>query len=197
LSPHEIADNKYLRSEEMKSRKQKLGAVLAVIGFAVFALVLISLSSPVERVTFAQDNVTAPTPEGTPEFDQEGALKKLREEIKGREKEPAGQVFKNIQNFKEVPAGRLLAIMNFGYARSLGVNCTHCHTPESWASESKPQKQIAREMHEMSAKINGELLSSIEAFEGRTGRDRPVINCTTCHRGQVKPATNLPRLKTN
>ena len=65
-------------------------------------------------------------------FDQAAALAKLREAIKGKEKEPAETVFKNIQLLKGVPAGNLLRIMELGYGRSLGVDCTHCHTPDQW-----------------------------------------------------------------
>ena len=48
--------------------------------------------------------------------------------------------------------------------------------------------QITREMAAMSAKITGELLKGIKNLKSES----PVINCTTCHRGQVKPATSLP-----
>lgn len=123
----------------------------------------------------------------TSEFNQEKALEELRERIKGREDEPAGDVFENIENFKQMPAARLLRVMEMGFSRSLGVNCTHCHNPDDWASEEKPQKQIARDMMAMAGTINTELLSKIENLES----ERPTVNCTTCHRGQVKPALNL------
>ena len=42
---------------------------------------------------------------------------------------------------KNMPAGQLLRVMEMGYARSLGVNCTHCHVPDKWESEEKPAKQ--------------------------------------------------------
>lgn len=181
----------------MRSRGQKISALTAIAIMTLLALTLFLTSQKFEKQVVAQEKTAKANPSPTPGFDQEAALAKLREQIKGKEKMPAGEVFENVKQFDKVPAGRLLAIMKFGYARSLGVDCTHCHTPDKWADESKPQKQIARDMREMSAKINGELLSSIEAFEGRTGRNRPVVNCTTCHRGEVKPATNLPRPKSN
>src|SRR5687768_5920473 len=77
-----------------------------------------------------------PTPEAKP-FDQAAAIAKLKEQIKGRENEPAPTVFKNIQTMKNTPAGRLLAVMEMGFARSLGVDCTHCHVPERWEVEDK------------------------------------------------------------
>ena len=48
--------------------------------------------------------------------------------------------------------------------------------------------QITRDMVAMSAKINGELLKGKKNLKSET----PTVNCTTCHRGQIKPATNLP-----
>lgn len=130
---------------------------------------------------------SAPSPTPEPAFDREAAVAALRESIKGREQEPAETVFKNIQNFKGVPASRILGIMQFGYSRSLGVECTHCHTPEDWSSDSKQTKLIARDMHVMANKINGELLKGMTSLGDR----QAIVNCTTCHRGQIKPATNL------
>lgn len=124
---------------------------------------------------------------GTTEFDQEKALAVLREEIKGKEDLPSSEVFKNIKVMKQVPAGRLLRIMEFGFSRSLGVTCTHCHNPKNFADEDKRQKQIARNMIEMAGKINNELLPAVANLDS----DNPTVNCTTCHRGEVTPALNL------
>ena len=75
-----------------------------------------------------------PPPVAEPQFDQSAALAKLREQIKGRENEPATKVWKNIKTpmISAMPAGRVLAVMEFGYSRSLGVTCTHCHVPDKW-----------------------------------------------------------------
>ena len=87
-----------------------------------------------------------------------------------------------------MPAGRLLRVMELGYAKSLGVDCTHCHVPGQWEKEDKPTKQIARDMAAMVTSINKELLPKIKNLKS----PEPGVNCTTCHRGQVKPALNLP-----
>jgi hypothetical protein len=159
--------------------------LLAVSLFAGIVAALFALT-PSEVMTV---NAQA-TPTPTPAFDQSAAIAKLREQIKGREQEPAEKVFKNlqIQNLKSGPAARLLAVMEFGFARSLGVNCTHCHVPDKWESEDKTQKQTARDMSAMVARINGELLKGLKNLKSAS----PTINCTTCHRGQVTPALNLP-----
>ena len=165
---------------------QRAASVMAIAISGLFAVTIFNANSTIERTAFAQANPTpVPAPAG---FDQAAAVAKLKEQIKGKEKEPASIVYKNIQMLKDMPAARLMAVMEFGYARSLGVNCTHCHTPEKWESEDKPQKQIARDMSAMMGKINGELLKNIKNLKS----DAPIVNCTTCHRGQITPALNLP-----
>ena len=125
-------------------------------------------------------------------FDQEAKLAELRKRIAGRENEPAETVFKNIQFLKGVPAGRLLNVMRIGYSRSLGVNCTHCHVVDEWEKDDKPTKQTARDMAQMVRTINNDLLKNIKNLKSES----PVINCTTCHRGQTKPALDLPTAAT-
>lgn len=139
------------------------------------------------QTTTAQDKQTTPSQSDKP-FDQAQALAELRKAIAGREDKPAEEVFKNIQMLKGMPAGRLLRVMEMGYARSLGVNCTHCHVADAWEKEDKPTKQIARDMNAMMAVINNDQLKKIKNLKG----PNPIVNCTTCHRGQMKPALNLP-----
>jgi hypothetical protein len=118
-------------------------------------------------------------------------VKRQLELIAGREKEPAGNVFKNIQLplFKNTPAGVLIDIMNGGYSRALGVACTHCHDGQDFASDSKREKRAAREMAIMHRMIN-EQLGKMQNVQGRP--EQRFINCATCHRGEIDP-----RLKKN
>jgi len=160
----------------------RVSIVMVAILFATFFIIRPSLDSSVSAQT-----ATVPAGTPVPNFDQAAALAKLREQIKGKEKDPASNVFKNIQMLKQVPAGRLLSIMEIGYSRSLGVECTYCHVPDKWETEDKPEKQIARDMAGMVGRINGELLKGIKNLKNSS----PTINCTTCHRGEVKPALNL------
>ena len=177
----------------MSNKIQRFTTIVGILAFSIFALGVLISSPGFERATSAQ--VAEPkvpiktTP--TPAFDQKAAIEKIKEQIKGKENLPAGEVFENLKDYAKLPAGRLLTVMEFGYSRSLGVDCTHCHTPEDWASDKKVAKATAREMRAMIDKINGEMLPAIKAFEGRTGRQRAIVNCTTCHRGEVKPATRL------
>ena len=121
-------------------------------------------------------------------FDQNQKLADLAKRIAGQETKPASELFKNIQLLKAMPAGRLLKVMEFGYSKSLGVNCAHCHVVDQWEKDDKPTKQVAREMIKMAAAINNDYLKNIKNLKS----ENPIINCTTCHRGQIKPALNLP-----
>lgn len=167
-------------------RRSYFLSILALFGLTFFTFEFFDEKKPLVTPVFTQGT---PTPEAQVEFDQKAAIARLREQIKGREGEPADKVFKNIQTqfIKSINAGRMLSVMEIAYARSLGVTCTHCHVPDKWESEERPQKQIAREMAAMMARINGELLKGIKNLKSAT----PTINCTTCHRGEVKPALNL------
>lgn len=107
--------------------------------------------------------------------------------LAGREKSPAKEVFQNVTLLGEMPAERLVRVMEMGYARSLGVGCDHCHVPGDWASDEKPAKSAARGMIELVGTLNGQLLPKIEGLTN----DTPIVNCTTCHRGAVTPALNL------
>jgi len=99
---------------------------------------------------------------------------------------PAESVFTNIQVLRGMPAGQVVQLMDTGFGRALGVTCGHCHQPGQWASDAKPQKQVARGMWEM-VRVANQQLRIIPNVPGTA-----VVNCTTCHRGQVKPALNLP-----
>ncbi len=164
--------------------------------FCVSAFVTVSSFAQTAPATPAAAPVAAPevkpaAPKLTPEeivAERDKFLKEIRAQITGHEKEPAETVFKDIKTLKGVSAGTLLAIMNIGYSRSLGVSCTHCHTPGEWDKSDKPQKEIAREMGRMSKTINSELLPKIANLQSQ----KPGINCTTCHRGELKPAHDLP-----
>ena len=143
--------------------------------------------APGVSATASQGAATSP-PRDSVTLERERYVADVRRAIAGKESLPASQVFKNVKTMGDFPAGRLLAVMNIGYGKSLGVSCTHCHVAGEWDRDDKPQKQIARDMSAMAARINNELLKPIPNLKGPNA----VVNCTTCHRGQVKPALNLP-----
>jgi Photosynthetic reaction centre cytochrome C subunit len=147
-------------------------------------------------VAACQETPTAPPPRlpSTADHAREvngRYVKQLLGRIAGREQDPAGNVFKNVQLpwFKNVPAGVFIDIMNEGYSRALGVACTHCHNAEDFASDGKREKRAAREMAVMHKMIN-EQLAKMQNVQGKP--EERFINCATCHRGEIDP-----RLKRN
>jgi hypothetical protein len=143
-------------------------------------------------VTYAgQEKSSAPaseptTPEAIKQLNED-SVATLSKQIAGKEDQPSEAVFKNIKILTGVPAGRLLLIMQIGYSKSLGVSCVHCHVPGQWDKDDKPPKQITRDMSKMAHTIIFDLLRNIDGVKDRN----PIVNCTTCHRGQLKPALNM------
>ena len=174
----------------MTQRNATQIGITAALAIAVAITIIISISTIPSGSAQTTVNASPASQEEKP-FDQAQKLAELTKQIAGKENLPAEQVFKNIQILKGIPAGRLLRIMELGYSRSLGVNCTHCHVVDQWDKDDKPTKPIAREMSKMVQTINNDLLKPIKNLKG----PNPVVNCTTCHRGQIKPALNLPEVK--
>jgi hypothetical protein len=174
----------------MKKQLTRGAGVMLLTATLILGVMLVcsQTSDNVKAQTGQTPDTQTTTGQSDKPFDQAQALADLRKAIAGQEDKPAGEVFKNIQMLKAMPAARLLRVMELGYAKSLGVNCTHCHVAGQWEKEDKPTKQIARDMAAMAANINNEQLKKIKNLKSA----EPVINCTTCHRGQTKPALNLP-----
>ena len=89
---------------------------------------------------------------------------------------PAEERFKNIRVLKGLPSSELYPVMAL-FANSLGVDCSHCHTMY-FDEETKPEKQIARQMILLTRGINQ------AQFQGE-----PTVTCFTCHQGRPYPAT--------
>lgn len=120
----------------------------------------------------------------TPE--QQRMKAELEALVAGRENEPAEKVFKNIQVFKGLPAGRLLGVMSQGFVPALGVQCAECHVPGKWESDEKHDKLVARKMVLMTRSINNQVKEASEESDA-------AVSCYTCHRGGTKPATSPGR----
>jgi Photosynthetic reaction centre cytochrome C subunit len=126
------------------------------------------------------------TPEEIRKFNTE-QISALEKQIASTENQPSEAVFKNIKILTGIPAGNLLKIMQMGFSQSLGASCAHCHVVGQWEKEDKPTKQIARDMWNMDHAVVSDYLKKMEGLKDRN----PLVNCTTCHRGQIKPALNL------
>jgi Photosynthetic reaction centre cytochrome C subunit len=76
-----------------------------------------------------------------------------------------------------------------GWSKALGVHCNFCHAKGDdgkmdFPSDAKPEKNMARKMYVMAAKINNKY------FEGKKDSLGMVIGdikCVTCHRGSPHP----------
>jgi hypothetical protein len=116
------------------------------------------------------------------------AVREVMASIAGRENEPAGQVFRNVQFMKDVPAGRFIVAMDSTFGRALSVNCSSCHVVTDWAADTRPNKGRTLIMLEMVRAINTQHLSKMPA--GRGG-NTPTIGCMTCHRGNANPGNAI------
>jgi Photosynthetic reaction centre cytochrome C subunit len=87
------------------------------------------------------------------------------------------------------------------FSMSLGVRCGFCHVSEKvegqerpkfdFASDNKPEKNIARKMMMMVSAINEKYIGQM------IGGDHTLeqINCVTCHMGRKTPIITVDSLK--
>lgn len=118
--------------------------------------------------------------------DREMYVNRIMQSIKGYEQKPVEEVFGNLQELGGFPAENLVIAMN-KWAEGLGVSCGHCHNTNSFASDEKKAKDIARQMVRMNNRINDELLKNVTGLTSAS----PRVNCITCHRGTLKPSLRL------
>ncbi|HLI94434.1 MAG TPA: c-type cytochrome [Puia sp.] len=75
---------------------------------------------------------------------------------------------------------------------ALGVKCNFCHAASAdstahrldFASDAKPEKNIARGMYKMAIKINKKFFKKIKDDQGQPMQ---VVTCKTCHHGSPHP----------
>ncbi len=89
---------------------------------------------------------------------------------------------------KDISKEELDEVMD-GFKAALGVKCGHCHAPSTldpkkldFASDDKIEKEIARKMMKMTAKINKKYFHR-EDEQGMIAN----ISCMTCHNGNETP----------
>lgn len=104
--------------------------------------------------------------------------------------------FKNLKVLpKDISEKQLDAVME-NWSRSLGVRCGFCHARNEetkkmdWALDTKPEKQMARDMFRMTADINKKYFN---AGKDSTGMIMEMgINCNMCHKGNAHPEVKAP-----
>lgn len=90
---------------------------------------------------------------------------------------PAGgaPVFKNLQFLPKDITKPALRMTMKEIAKSLNVDCDHCHKEPDMAADTD-KKKIAREMMEMVKTINTKFPMTLKK-----------VTCWTCHRGKPEP----------
>lgn len=112
---------------------------------------------------------------------------------------PKDEGFTNLKVLpKNISKDKLHDVME-EWAHSLGVHCNFCHVRNEetkkmdWANDTKPEKEMAREMFRMTNKINQKYFKAKKDSLGmmmHTG-----VNCNTCHRGTEHPEITIPEGK--
>jgi len=99
--------------------------------------------------------------------------------------------FRNLKVLpKNISSKDLTKIMIDDFEDGLGVSCTFCHSQGKdslsldYASDAKPEKQIARRMMTMTMGINKKYFGLKHPLIGDSVL---AINCMTCHNGQPRP----------
>jgi hypothetical protein len=91
---------------------------------------------------------------------------------------------------KDISPRELQAIMADDFEDGLGVTCGFCHANAKdghgldFASDEKPEKEIARRMMRMTLGINKKYF---KAKHPAIGSNALTITCTTCHKGEAFP----------
>jgi len=75
------------------------------------------------------------------------------------------------------------------FNEALGVQCTYCHVQGDFASDANPKKEMARKMIAMARIIDTSFPSGAGVFPDGYHE----VDCSTCHRGSVKPETKAVR----
>jgi len=103
----------------------------------------------------------------------------------------ANSEFRNLRVLpKNISSQNLSKIMIDDFEDGLGVSCAFCHSLGKdslrldYASDAKPEKQIARRMMTMTMGINKKYFGLKHPLLGDSVL---AINCITCHNGQPRP----------
>lgn len=91
---------------------------------------------------------------------------------------------------KDISKDELDSVMD-GFKVALGVKCGFCHAPRKddpkrldFASDAKEEKETARMMMKMTAKLNKKYFHVKDA---NVPNAVLAVNCITCHRGNTDP----------
>ena len=107
--------------------------------------------------------------------------------------------YKNLKVLPKNLTHQQLGKVMHEWSGSLGVRCNFCHAANAegkgldFASDAKPEKEMARHMFKMMNKINDKYFEAKKDSLGMVMTSG--INCYTCHRGESHPEIKLPEMK--
>ena len=100
--------------------------------------------------------------------------------------------YKNLKVLpRDIPSKALQHIMVDEFDDGLGVGCGFCHAKQNgserldYASDAKPEKEIARTMMRLTLKLNRKYF---QVSHPLIGDSVLIVTCQTCHRGEAHPA---------
>lgn len=104
---------------------------------------------------------------------------------------PAKPLHENLKVLpKDISNADLDSVMS-GFEKGLGVGCDYCHAKSKtspadldWASDDKPEKEIARKMIKMTEMINKEFFDYAIQYKAN---ELMAVTCKTCHGGKPRP----------
>lgn len=94
-----------------------------------------------------------------------------------------------LKNLKVLAAGTDIRFVMQNFNAALGVECTYCHVQGDFTSDANPKKDIARNMIAMVRRIDANFGTSAGVFPAGYHE----VDCSTCHRGSVKPETKAAK----
>lgn len=117
--------------------------------------------------------------------------------------------YQNLQILPQNISEKGLDSVMHHFTNSLGVKCSYCHVRNTetkkmdFASDAKPEKQIARKMMLMAIDINKNHFSQIEEEmhdsivqpkdTAAVGYMLKYVTCYTCHHGNPHPVNDPPK----
>jgi hypothetical protein len=117
------------------------------------------------------------------------------------QQQPQGQPEPAPSNLKVLPKkltrNQVNKVMD-EWSSSLGVRCNYCHVRDEaarktdYASDAKPEKEMARHMYKMMVTINKKYFKAGE--KDSLGMVKLTsVNCNTCHNAKSKPELTVPK----
>lgn len=105
---------------------------------------------------------------------------------------PPEEGFKNLKVLPKNTSHDQLEKIMHDFNHDLGVKCNFCHAPSKdgsrhpdFASDEKPEKEVARKMMKMTLKIDKKFFDSKHPM---IGDSTLAITCFTCHHGDPHPS---------